>query len=202
MERNLKNTEKQVNNSIIQNNSEKEKDKSDIKLSENKFFVDLSLINNSNILEINNIRINNVLAEATKSEKNKDLQLILSLNDYVFDQNIGYLVSEILNATLEASSYNGIILSYEYESVVDTNINNIVKLNEIYNELTKSDKKIAIVSKENWNKIKKEYINNTKNGQKYDIIEEPDLIINKEQEEKSNEENNPLDLFKDIVEIK
>ena len=64
---------------------------------------------------------------------------------------------EILNATLEASSYNGIILSYEYESVVDTNINNIVKLNEIYNELTKSDKKIAIVSKENWNKIKKEY---------------------------------------------
>ena len=202
VERNLKNTEKQVNNSIIQNNSEKEKDKSDIKLSENKSFVDLSLINNSNILEINNIRINNVLAEATKSEKNKDLQLILSLNDYVFDQNIGYLVSEILNATLEASSYNGIILSYEYESVVDTNINNIVKLNEIYNELTKSDKKIAIVSKENWNKIKKEYINNTKNGQKYDIIEEPDLIINKEQEEKSNEENNPLDLFKDIVEIK
>ena len=85
---------------------------------------------------------------------------------------------------------------------MDTNINNIVKLNEIYNELTKSDKKIAIVSKENWNKIKKEYINNTKNGQKYDIIEEPDLIINKEQEEKSNEENNPLDLFKDIVEIK
>ena len=197
----IKNNEKNINDDIHEN-SENLKDKANIELCENKLLTELSLIDNSNILKIINIRINNVLAEATKSEKNKDLQLILSLNDYVFDQNIGYLVSEILNATLEASSYSGIILSYEYESVVDANINNIVKLNEIYNELTKYDKKIAIVSKENWNKIKKEYINNTKNGRKYDIIEEPDLIIDKKQENKSNEENNPLDLFKDIVEIK
>ena len=125
-----------------------------------------------------------------------------SLNDYVFDQKIGYIVSELLNATIEASSTLGMIISYEYESVVDTNINNLQKLNDIYNNLTKSDKKIAIVSKDNWNKLKKEYINNTKNGKKYDIIKEPDLIINTLKEESIDIEDSPLGLFKDIVEIK
>lgn len=167
-----------------------------VKITESK------LVESSNILEINEIRINNVLATADKIEKKNDLQLMSSLNDYVFDQKIGYIVSELLNATIEASSTSGMIISYEYESVVDTNINNLQKLNDTFNDLTKSDKKIAIVSKDSWNKLKKEYINNTKNGKKYDIIKEPDLIINTPQEESTNIEDSPLGLFKDIVEIK
>ena len=50
--------------------------------------------------------------------------------------------------------------------------------------------------------MKKEYINNTKNGKKYDIIKEPDLIINTLKEESIDIEDSPLGLFKDIVEIK
>lgn len=168
----------------------------------NTEFTESKLVESSNILEINKIRVNNVLATADKTEKTNDLQLMNSLNDYVFDQKIGYIVSELLNATIEASSTLGMIISYEYESVVDTNINNLQKLNDIYNNLTKSDKKIAIVSKDNWNKLKKEYINNTKNGKKYDIIKEPDLIINTLKEESIDIEDSPLGLFKDIVEIK
>lgn len=200
---NIKTEEKNI---YEDNNSEKEKTKIDIEdtaIIENKVEnYENKLVESSNIIEINNIRVNNVLATADKKEKQNDLQLMSSLNDYVFDQNIGYIVSELLNATIEASSALGMIISYEYESVVDTNINNLQKINDTYNDLTKSNKKIAIVSKDNWNMLKKEYINNTKNGKKYDIIKEPDLIINTPQENNTNIEEGPLGLFKDIVEIK
>ena len=190
------------NDSKIENIVKKEVKKEKIKEDNSDKEKEDSLINNSNLLEINDIRINNVLAKADKKEKIKNLSLIDSLNEYVFDQKIGYIISEILNATLEAASNDALILSYEYESVVDTNLNNLEKLTKVFNEKTDSNKKLAIVSKAKWDKVKKEYINNTKNGKKYDIIEEPDLVIKKSQENKSKNEENALDLFKDIVEIK
>ncbi len=163
-------------------------------------------LKNSNILDVLKIRVHNILATATKEEKISDVKKINLLNDYVFDQKIGYVVSEILNSNLRASSEDGIILSYEYNSVVDQNIDNIEQITQIFNELTNSNKNIAIISDEEWNNVKNEYINDTKNGTKYDIIEEPELIINNsdDNEEKENNDldSNPMDLFKDIVEIK
>lgn len=163
-------------------------------------------LKNSNILDILKIRVHNILATATKEEKISDVKKINLLNDYVFDQKIGYVVSEILNSNLRASSEDGIILSYEYNSVVDQNIDNIEQIIQIFNELTNSNKNIAIISDEEWNNVKNEYINDTKNGTKYDIIEEPELIINNsgDNEEKGNNDldSNPMDLFRDIVEIK
>ncbi len=202
VDKNLSDTTKQQEkNNIIKHETIKDSNKEEIYSVNTEKNKEVELINTSNILEINEIRINNVLATANKQEKNNDLKLIESLNDYVFDQKIGYIISEILNANLEASSSESIILSYEYDSVVNTNLNNIENITKIYNDKTKSNKKIAIISKDNWNKIKKEYINNTKNGKKYDIIEEPELIINKTQNNESNEQDNPLDLFKEIIEI-
>ena len=104
-----------------------------------------------------------------------------------------------MNAKLQVSGTYGILLSYEYDSVVDQNIKNLDKMTEIYNELTKSNKKIAIISDSNWKKLKKEYVSNIKNGKKYDIIEEPELDYFSQN---SHGEENPIDMFRDIIEIK
>ncbi len=90
------------------------------------------------------VRVHNVLALASKVEKNADLAKINGLNDYVFDQKIGYIVSEILNGTLRASSENGMIISYEYQSVVDQNLNNLESIMEVYSKITTTDKKNSI----------------------------------------------------------
>ena len=153
----------------------------------------------TNIKEILDIRINNILASASKKEKREDQKLIDNLNKYVFDQEYGHVVSEILSGTLQVSSHDGILFSFEYESSVSQNIENINKITEVYNKLTNSNKKIAIVSLKKWEKIKKEYIKNIKNGKKYDIIEEPE-IINLDKEIRTEE--NPIDMFKEIIEIK
>lgn len=148
------------------------------------------------------VRVHNVLALASKVEKNADLVKINGLNDYVFDQKIGYIVSEILNGTLRASSENGMIISYEYQSVVDQNLNNLESIMEVYSKITTTDKKIVFITDEEWENEKKKYIEFTKSGNKYKIEEEPvveakTIVDTPEvQESKSNFAD-----FGDIVEI-
>ncbi len=148
------------------------------------------------------VRVHNVLALASKVEKNADLVKINGLNDYVFDQKIGYIVSEILNGTLRASSENGMIISYEYQSVVDQNLNNLESIMEVYSKITTTDKKIVFITDEEWENEKKRYIEFTKSGNKYKIEEEPvveakTIVDTQEvQESKSNFAD-----FGDIVEI-
>ena len=148
------------------------------------------------------VRVHNVLALASKVEKNADLAKINGLNDYVFDQKIGYIVSEILNGTLRASSKNGMIISYEYQSVVDQNLNNLESIMEVYSKITTTDKKIVFITDEEWENEKKRYIEFTKSGNKYKIEEEPvveakTIVDTPEvQESKSNFAD-----FGDIVEI-
>ena len=148
------------------------------------------------------VRVHNVLALASKVEKNADLAKINGLNDYVFDQKIGYIVSEFLNGTLRASSKNGMIISYEYQSVVDQNLNNLESIMEVYSKITTTDKKIVFITDEEWENEKKRYIEFTKSGNKYKIEEEPvveakTIVDTQEvQESKSNFAD-----FGDIVEI-
>ena len=148
------------------------------------------------------VRVHNVLALASKVEKNADLAKINGLNDYVFDQKIGYIVSEILNGTLRASSENGMIISYEYQSVVDQNLNNLESIMEVYSKITTTDKKIVFITDEEWENEKKRYIEFTKSGNKYKIEEEPVVEVKtivdtpEVQESKSNFAD-----FGDIVEI-
>lgn len=148
------------------------------------------------------VRVHNVLTLASKVEKNADLVKINGLNDYVFDQKIGYIVSEILNGTLRASSENGMIISYEYQSVVDQNLNNLESIMEVYSKITTTDKKIVFITDEEWENEKKKYIEFTKSGNKYKIEEEPvveakTIVDTPEvQESKSNFAD-----FGDIVEI-
>ena len=145
------------------------------------------------------IRVNNTLAEAEKEEKNNDLQKIEKLNDFIFDPDKGYLVSEILNGKLQASSKSSIIFSYEYESIVNQNLQNIEQITKVFNELTNSSKKVAIITDLEWNTEKKRYIEFTKQGNKYTIKEEPSIDI--KVEENVEKDNSTLAMVGDIVEI-
>ena len=153
-----------------------------------------------NLEEIMNIRINNILATAEKEEKNEDSKKIELLNDYVFDSNIGYIASEILNGKLRASSKDGLIISYEYKSVVEQNLLDLSKIEMKYNELTNSNKRIAFTTDENWNLVKKQYIEFTKAGNKYTIKEEPKYDEEKSKK-KSKDNNSKFQDFGDIVEL-
>lgn len=154
-----------------------------------------------NISEVIDVRINNTFATADKNLLKLELSNFDLLKDYSFDQQIGYLVNSLLDSNLCAVGTKNIILSYDSEAIVEQNLVNIVKLNDVYNKITNSNKNIAIVSKERWNELKKEFISKKEKNIGYQILDEPELLL----EESSKDDiitSSAVSLFgEDIVEV-
>lgn len=161
---------------------------------------DNSLSKIVNIDDIMKIRINNALALADKKLLKLEMTNFELLKDYTFDQEIGYIVCSLLDAKLRVVSPTTLIISYEFDSNVKQNLLNIVKLTEVYNKITNSNKTIAIVSDDQWSAIKSDYISNLKNKVKYDVLEEPELIF-EESEKNDIIMSSAVELFGDIVEV-
>ena len=154
-----------------------------------------------NIKEIMDIRVNNTLALADKNllkEENSKFDL---LRDYTFDQKIGYIVCDLLDSKVRAVSPNNMIISFEYDSTVEQNLQIIDKIMDVYSKITNSTKNIAIISDSEWEKVKNEYIENLKNKVKYEVKEEPEVIF--EELDKSDIiSSSAVELFgSDIVEM-
>ena len=183
-------------------------DEDDSELVNNKYLVieeeDLSDEDNGakvlNIEDINKVRVNNTLALANKGLLKEETNHFEELKDYTFDQEIGYLVCSLLDSKLRCVSEESMIISFDYDSNVKQNLQLLDKLMEVYTKITKSDKKIAIVTDEEWEKLKNEYISNLKNGVKYEVQKEPEPIL---EEIKKDDiiSNSAVELFGDIVEV-
>ena len=153
-----------------------------------------------NLEEIIKIRVNNTLAKADKKLLNKELKNIEMLNDYTFDQKIGYLVCEILNSNVRVVSDENIVISYEYDSIVEQNLENVDEMSEVYNKITNSNKKFAIITDDEWEKYRNKYIETLKSGGKFTEQDEPEKIFEKS-ENNDIISSSAVDLFGDIVEI-
>ena len=158
--------------------------------------------NNSivNLDEIIKARINNAFALANKKILSQEIDKLKFLNDYTFDQNIGYLVCEILNSKFRVASEDIIVLSYEYDSIVKQNLENLEKMENVYNDLTSSSKKFAIITDDEWDKLKNEFIQKLKKGEHYQVYDEPEKKFKIEENDDIIVDEATL-LFGDIVEI-
>ena len=208
------NEEKINNDNVVENNKDGNNDAveeknsmkdSNIEISYNKEEITEENFDNKNPKIINidaimKIRVNNTLALANKNLLRLEMSNFEVLRDYSFDQEIGYIICGILDGKLRAVSSDAIIISYEYDSNVKQNLYIIDKIEDVYNKITNSNKKIAIISDDYWEKVKQEYINDLRNGIKYEVEEEPRAVY----EELKNDDiitSSAVSLFGDIVEI-
>ncbi len=156
------------------------------------------------LYQINDIRINNTLALASKQELIKHQQLFTKFSDYTFDTKIGYLICDIMDGKICAASDKNIIISYEYDSSVKQNLENIDKIQDVYKKVTGLNVKIALISDKKWLKTKEEYIKNKKNGIIYEYKEEPSISqIKKENtsvDTPQQDEGTFVEMLGDIVE--
>ena len=174
---------------------------------EEKNVVSHEKVDFSKVKELMLIRARNTMIEALKTELTKEQNNLNAFNDYTFDQNNGYLACELLDGTVRAASNSSIILSYDYESMIEKMYNHIDKLIEFYNKISNNNKTIALITSEEWDNLRKEYMMLRKEGKQFSYQEEPVLNINNNDDKITNEDNNDIikeakDLFGDIVEIK
>lgn len=154
-----------------------------------------------NIDEIMKIRTHNTLAKANKQLLINEISTMDLFNDFTFDSEIGYLACSILDSKIRAVSDENVIISFEYDSIVKQNLLEIHKLNDVYNQVTNSNKKLAVISDSYWEQVKNEYISSLKSGSSFEVQDEPEEIF---KEEKNDDiiSNNAVKIFgADIVEI-
>lgn len=186
---------------VIDTNVKKDNDSSD-KITINKKIspsIDKKVILNLN--DIMKARVNNIMAAADKSILKDVIDKMPIFNDYTFDSEIGFVACALLDAKVRAASNIGIILSYEYDSIVKQNLLNLEKINEVYNKLNKTDYKLAIISDLEWDKAKSDYIKTIKSGGSYSLIEEPAPELFEDTKKDDIISNSAVELFGDIVEI-
>lgn len=186
---------------VIDTNVKKDNDSSD-KITINKEFspsIDKKVILNLN--DIMKARVNNIMATADKSILKDVIDKMQIFNDYTFDSEIGFAACALLDTKVRAASNIGIILSYEYDSIVKQNLLNLEKINEVYNKLNKTDYKLAIISDLEWDKAKSDYIKTIKSGGSYSLIEEPAPELFEDTKKDDIISNSAVELFGDIVEI-
>ena len=95
---------------------------------------------------------------------------------------------------------DSIILSYEYDSVVKQNLDILDKITYVFNKITNSNKKIAIISDEEWELEKNKYIKSIKDGNAYKVVDEP-LEVYEEEKKDDIIVSSAVELFGDIVEF-
>lgn len=160
--------------------------------------------NKNIILNLNDIikaRVNNIMATADKSILKEIVDKMPVLNDYTFDSEIGFAACALLDAKVRAASSIGIVLSYEYDSIVKQNLLNLDRITEVYNRLNNTNYKLAVISDADWNKAKADYIKTIKSGGSYSLIEEPLPELFEDTKKDDIISNSAVELFGDIVEI-
>lgn len=154
-----------------------------------------------NILEIMEARVNNTLATADKGILNEVINSMKIFNDYTFDENIGYIACALLDAKVRAASSESIIISYDYDSIVKQNLLFLDKITSVFNNLTNSNKKFAIITDEEWEKERAKYVLAIKEGKKYSVVKEPEEKVFEDKKENDIIVGSAIELFGDIVEV-
>ena len=157
-----------------------------------------------NIKEIMNIRFINTLLNGNKKLKEQELKDIEKLKNNSFDLENGYLSNNLLDGTLCVVSPECSVFCFDHNSIVDQNLLDLDEITSIYQKTLSSDKKLCFISKNEWDKISKDFAVKFKSGtvdEFYSIAEEPEPIF----EELENDDiisSSAMNLFDNsIVEI-
>lgn len=143
------------------------------------------------------IKINNALCGADKLLKNSFVKKYENIKEFLSNKEYNSVANLMQKATPEVVSENNILFSFKNNFEVVLFEKNIIEIQKLLKQIFDKKYSIVAVNIDEWNEVKKEYINNIKNGKKYEYIEE---IEKKEKSKKTTIlENTVENLFGDSI---
>lgn len=153
--------------------------------------------------ENNKIIMNNAFALANKNELITLKQDFKRLNDYLLDREIGSIACYLVDGNLRVCGDKNIIMSYEYESMVNRGLDMYKDLVLVLKKILNTNYNICILTDEKWDEEKKLYIENIKNKNQYVVQELKKEIEQTNDISVSDDINEASMLFgEDIVEVR
>ena len=158
-----------------------------------------------NIKDIMSIRLNNTLLNANITLKKNELKLLDKLREGSLDTKVGYLINNLLDGKIQCVDNNVVVFSYDYDSILNSNLENIDKITKLYNEFTESSKKLCLVSEDLWKEVSSKFMEAFKTktvNEKFKYVDEPEPVF---EEYKNNDIilEDAIKIFdNDIVKVK
>lgn len=140
-------------------------------------------------LKINSIIINNCFAGASKRELLDIKNNWSKLNDYALDNHYGAVACYIFDGTIRAASQDSVIITFDYESMVNRGYRLLSKIEELFGIVFGHNVRVALLTSADWEKEKKEYIAKKNNGIAYQYQEVP--LLNENLSQSSQLLDNP-----------
>ena len=150
----------------------------------------------SPIDEIKNIRINNILKEATKQDMQFVLDLWDNINDYLIDDKYKLVAGILIDAKPVAVSKQGVIITLPLDSTVNRIEKEYDNSKELLKEIYNENYKVVYISSDYWKKVRPTYVEKAKNGT-LEIIDENE---NLEKIKKINNKNS-VNEFNELIEM-
>ena len=110
-----------------------------------------------------------------------------SIDNYLTDKKFSSIAGILLDTVIQVAGNGYIIFSVKYDSVIQKVYNNYKLCNELINIVFDNEYTFVVISNDEWEKYRNEYINNLKSGKKYFVkdINKIDIIdIDKKNSEK------------------
>jgi len=151
------------------------------------------------------VRLNNTLLSANVSLKKKEIELLDKLREGSLDTKIGYLINNVLDGKIQCVNDDCVVFSYDYDSILNSNLENIDKITELYNKYTGSNKKLCFINDELWNNISSSFMKAFKTktvNENFKYMDEPDPVF---EEYKNNDIilDDAIKIFdNDIIKVK
>ena len=155
----------------------------------------------NNFEDLKKIRINNVFARANK-EKLLELKSIWNkIHEFSVDNVYGIAAGMLIDSELVIASDKNILVTFPYESMAKRANNIVYLIEDVLEKCFNNEYKFFSVSTVEWDKLKKQYIKNIKNGVQYKYAEEIvsyDNILNQD----NSIINDSIELFgSDLLQI-
>lgn len=150
----------------------------------------------SPIDEIKNIRINNILKEATKQDMQFVLDLWDNINDYLIDDKYKLVAGILIDAKPVAVSKQGVIITLPLDSTVNRIEKEYDNSKELLKEIYNENYKVVYISSDYWKKVRPTYVEKAKNGT-LEIIDENEIL---EKIKKINNKNS-VNEFNELIEM-
>ena len=148
------------------------------------------------IEELKNVRINNILKNATKQNITFIKDLWSNINEYLINEKYKMVAGMLVNATPVAASKKGIIITLPLESSISRIEKEYDNSKELLNEIYNENYKVVYISEQYWKKVRPKFVEKAKKGE-LQIIDESEVL---DKLKKINDKN-LVEEFNELIEM-
>lgn len=148
------------------------------------------------IEELKNVRINNILKNATKQNITFIKDLWPNINEYLINEKYKMVAGMLVNATPVAASKKGVIITLPLESSISRIEKEYDNSKELLKEIYDQNYKIVYISEQYWKKVRPEFVEKAKNGE-LQIIDESEVL----DKLKRINDKNLVEEFNELIEM-